>query len=149
MAIMARKFIAALLLLVVAAWAEVLLAPMFTVHAMHTHPAHDMAQPMEMRHHTMPATHPCCPGLHKAAQTAPTVEFTAASLPCADQHRCCFRQGPQSAPAPVRASANESREVAAIAARALQPSVCTGPLISVTFASPLPLPPALGMVLRI
>jgi hypothetical protein len=151
---MVRKSIAALLVLVVTAWAEVLLAPMFTIHVAHMNVAHmhaarEMAKPVATHHHVMPASHACCPGLHKNTPILPTLEFVAASLPCENQHRCCFRQGPQSAPAPVRERANNSQEVAKTDSAATQPTVRTEPWISVSFASALPPPTLFGMVSRI
>jgi uncharacterized protein involved in copper resistance len=144
---MVRRFIAGLLLWVVAAWAEVLVAPMLTIHAL-AHPVHAMAQPMAVHHHAMPATHPCCPGL-QAATTAPMVEFAAASLPCADEHRCCFRQGPQSAPAPAQYDRKPSPEVDASQTVALKPACPALPVESLPVALASSPPTTFGMILRI
>ena len=60
---MLKKSIATALLVVMVAWAEMALAPMFLMHAGHVHAAHEMSEHRAAHHHVMPAGHPCCPGL--------------------------------------------------------------------------------------
>ena len=96
---MLKKSIAVLLLLTVTAWAEVVMAPMFSFHAGHDHASHS-ATPHAAHQHSMPAAHACCPGLKKV-EPSPGFELRADGVPCEEQHRCCFRQGPQSTPSPV------------------------------------------------
>ena len=146
---MVRKSLAGLLILVVGAWAEMVVAPMFSIRVAHLHPARDMAQAMAAHDHAMPAAHPCCHGFKGALGAIPTLEFAAAVLPCSDQHRCCFRQGPQSAPAPVRATADDSREIAAINFSSTAPTIQTAPAASVPVAFVLPPLDIFGVVLRI
>ena|SRR5713226_7658390 len=119
---MVKRGTAALLLFVVAAWAELLLAPMFSIRAAHAHIAHAMAQPRATHDDAMPLPHSCCPSLQRAAVTVPIVEFTAASLPCADEHRCCFRQGSQGAPATTRQERKPSRDIHVLLVAALKPA---------------------------
>lgn len=106
--VMARKIISALLLIAMAVWAELTLAPLLSlhVHAEMAAQAHLDHQPADM-----PA-HPCCPQTHGAV--APPYAISSAELPCADEHRCCFRQGPQSAPAPAGSPNRLSRELVVV-----------------------------------
>ena len=148
---MCKKSIAAALLVVMVAWAEMALAPMLAMHALHVHPARQMAESvagqMAAHHHVMPAGHPCCPGLGKTENTAP-LEFAAGSLPCQDEHRCCFQQGPQSMPAP--ASSRLSREIAPAEIAALSPDHDAESHLSPATAVALGPPPGqFGMVLRV
>ena len=108
---MLKKAIASVLLMVVAAWAEMAMAPMLAMHAGHMLP-HEMAADIPASHHAHhhaqpPAEQaqgnshrPCCPALHNA-QEAIMLEVASAAPGCDDPHRCCFRQGPQSVPAPA------------------------------------------------
>jgi hypothetical protein len=144
---MLKKSIAAVLLMVMVAWAEMALAPMFLMHAGHVHPARDVSEQKAAHHHVMPAGHPCCPGLGKTEGAVPT-EFAVSSLPCQDEHRCCFRQGPQSVPAPV--SARLSREIAPAEIAELSPAHDAASHVSPATAVALGSPPGLlGMVLRV
>jgi len=103
---MANRTIAALLLIVIAAWAEMTVAPMLAMHAGHMRPDHEMAadMPANPNTHQRPgaahqsAKHACCPRLRKPNVESP-VELVSGALGCADSHRCCFREGPQSVPA--------------------------------------------------
>ena len=104
---MVKKSIAAALLVVMVAWAEMALAPML---AMPAHmlpaivtPAIITAGHSAMHDHAMPAGHPCCPkiGMPNKSDEQVAFEFGSSRLPYQDQHRCCFRQGPQSLPTPV------------------------------------------------
>ena len=117
---MAKKGIAAFLLVVIAAWAEMTMAPMFAIHAGHMRPGHEMAVDMpehhaghhHAEHHpAMVEGRPCCPGLHKT-QPAAVLEMVSGSPACDDPHSCCFRQGPQSVPAPARDVQRLAREMA-------------------------------------
>lgn len=108
---MVKKSIAAALLVAMVAWAEMAMAPMILMHAGHAHPAVEMAEHKAAHHHVMPAGHACCPGLRNTENSVP-LEFAARSMPCQEQHRCCFQQGPQSVPAPASAGQRFSQEIA-------------------------------------
>src|SRR5260370_24162064 len=99
---MVEEAIAAALLVAMAAWAEMTMAPMILMHAGQVHPAREMAEHKAAHHHVMPAAHRCCPGFRNTEDTVP-LEFAASGLPCQEQHRCCFQQGPHSVPAPASA----------------------------------------------
>jgi len=139
---MPKKAIAAVLVMVMAAWAEMALAPMLAMHAGHMRPGHEMAQDMPAphsgrdhagHHHaeqivseqivsrqivTRAEERPCCPGLHKM-EMAEVLEVTSGRPACDDPHSCCFRQGPQSVPAPVRDGQDDWQRLA----RAMAPAV--------------------------
>jgi len=117
---MVRKSIAAFLLVVIAAWAEMTMAPMFAMHAGHMRPRHEMAADMPRQHawhnhagrgQAMAVGRPCCPGLHKMEPIA-MLEVVSGSPACDDPHSCCFRQGPQSVPAPASDVQRLAREMA-------------------------------------
>ncbi len=144
---MLKKSIAAALLVAMVAWAEMALAPMFLMQAGHVHAAREMSERMAAHHHVMPAGHPCCPGFGKAENTD-RIEFAASSLPCQDEHRCCFQQGPQSVPAPV--SSRLSREIAPAEIAELSPAHDAASHVSpATAVAPGPPPGQFGMVLRV
>lgn len=144
---MLKKSIAAALLVAIVVWAEIALAPMFLMHAWHAHTAHDMTEPMAAHHHAMPAGHPCCPRIG-ATENASLPEFVANSLPCQEQHRCCFRQGPQSVPAPV--SAQPSQEIAPAETAELSPAPNANSHVPAATAAAFgPPPDLLGMILRV
>lgn len=146
---MLKKSIAAGLLVVMVAWAEMAVAPMFVMHVWPVHPAREMSEHMAVHHHrAMPAGHPCCPGLGKTENAAP-LEFAASSLPCQDQHRCCFLQGPQSVPAPVSAGRGLSREIASATIAEFSPTHAEWHISPATAVAPGPPPGLLGMVLRV
>jgi hypothetical protein len=150
---MFKKSIAAALLVVIVAWAEMALAPMLAMHSRHVHPAREMAESgtgqIAAHHHVMPAGHPCCPGLGKTGNTAP-LEFAASSLPCQDEHRCCFQQGPQSVPAPASAGDKLSRDVAPEEIAVLNPAHDAESRVSpATAVAPGTPPGLLGMVFRV
>lgn len=126
---MAKKGIAAFLLVVIAAWAEMTMAPMFAMHAGHMRPGHEMATDMpehhaghhHAEHHpAMVEGRPCCPGLHKTQPPA-VLELVSGSPACDDPHSCCFRQGPQSVPAPARDVQNLTRTLAPSEAATVSP----------------------------
>jgi hypothetical protein len=118
---MVKKAIAAMLLVTMAAWAEMALAPMLAMHAGHMRPGHEMAADMPHGTHHHAAQHaepaqmdshrPCCPGLHEA-EPAIVLEIASTAPGCDDPHSCCFRQGPQSVPAPVSDVQKMAREMA-------------------------------------
>src|ERR1017187_1247647 len=146
---MLKKSISAALLVVMMAWAELALAPMLFMHGGPIHAAGEMAKHVADHEHAMLASHhhPCCPAIGKTENLAP-IEFAADSSPCDDEHRCCFRQGPQSVPAPV--TTRVSRELAQVEL------VAAGPFHTVrSYLSPnllvAPGPPSdqRGMVLRV
>jgi hypothetical protein len=149
---MVKKSIAAALLVVMVAWAEMALAPMLAMHAGHVHPAREMAEHMAVHHHVMPAGLPCCPGFSKSSKSEDTaaLEFAASGLPCQDEHRCCFRQGPQNVPAPASAANRLSRDVAPAEIAELNPAPdAASHVSSATAVAPGPPPGVLGMVLRV
>jgi hypothetical protein len=149
---MFKKSLAAALLMVMVAWAEMALAPMLFMHRGHVHAAREMAEPVSGQtvahhHHAMPAGHPCCPGIGKTENTAPS-EFAAINLPCQNEHRCCFQQGPQNVPAPV--NARVSREIAPAVIAGISPDRAAESHVSPTSALALGPPPGqFGMVLRV
>ena len=115
---MAKKATAAVLLLVVTAWAEMTMAPMIAMHAGHMRPGHEMASDMPAEHAThhhsqvaQAVARPCCPGLRKA-EAADVLEVVSGAPACDDPHSCCFRPGPQSMPAPARDAQRLTPEMA-------------------------------------
>jgi hypothetical protein len=148
---MVKKSIAAALLVAMVAWAEMALAPMLAMPA-HMLPGIDSVEHAAMHNHAMPAGHPCCPKIsttNNSEEQAP-VEFDSSRLPYQDEHRCCFRQGPQSVPAPVSAQqrltqATASAETAVIR---LAGGSDSRVLSEVDFALGPP-PSTMGMVLRV
>jgi hypothetical protein len=150
---MVKKSIAAVLLLAMVAWAEIAMAPMFIMHAWYMHPAREVAEHNATHSHTthrdpMPAGHPCCPGLGKTGNAA-LLEFAASSVPCQDQHRCCFLPGPQSVPAPVTAGRGLSQEIAPAEIAELSPAQAESQVALTTAVAVSPPPGLLGMVIRI
>lgn len=113
---MAKKLIAATLLVAMAAWSELTLAPMLTMRLEHMHPRHTATadyppgQAGNSHAHTTGAMR-CCPGKHVAEAEIQLVA-AADNLPCGDAHRCCFGQGPQSVPAPANDGRRLSRGTA-------------------------------------
>jgi hypothetical protein len=146
---MVKKSIAAALLVAMVAWAEMALAPMLAMPA-HMLPAFDSVEHAVM--HAMPAGHACCPKIsttNNSEEQAP-VEFASNRLPFQDEHRCCFRQGPQSVPAPVSAQQRLSQATASaeIAVIRLAGGSYSRVLSEVQFALGPP-PSTMGMVLRV
>jgi len=148
---MVKKSIAAALLVVMVAWAEMALAPMLAMHAGHVHPALAMPEHHAAHRHVMPAGHPCCPGIGKTAEDAAPVEFAfaASDLPCQDEHRCCFRQGPQSVPAPVSAGHRLAQHIVPAETAQFTPPHAESGISPTTAVAPGPPPDLLGMVLRV
>lgn len=145
---MLKKFIAAALLVAMVAWAEMALAPMFAMHAWPHHPAQEMTEHRAVYQHVMPTGHPCCPELRTTENMTP-IEFAAGSQPCVDQHRCCFRHGPQSVPAPVSTGRRLSQEFARAETADLTLARDAESYLSpVTAVAPGP-PSLRGMVLRV
>ncbi len=149
---MLKKSIAAALLVVMMAWAEMALAPMLFMHTSHMHAARDMAEHVTAHpgahHHVMPPGHACCPGIAKSQKTA-LLEFAASSQPCQDDHRCCFQQGPQSVPAPVRGGEKFSRDIAPPEIAGFNPAQVESHTTPTTTIALGPPPSMLGMVLRV
>ncbi len=155
---MLKKSIAAALLVAIVAWAEMALAPMLAMYAGHAHPAVEIAGPVAAHHHdhVMPPGHPCCPKVSKTKvsniniEDAIPIEFAASSLPCQDEHRCCFWQGPQSVPAPVSAGRRLGREISTVqiaeVSTAHDAETHVAPASAAAFSTPLGL---FGMVLRV
>lgn len=116
---MVKKAIAAFLLVSMFAWSEVALAPLLAMHAGHMRSGHEMTADMPSNHAHLHSAHqsekapglPCCPGFHKA-EPRPVVVILAGAPSCDDPHSCCFRQGPQNVPAPLREARRLSREIA-------------------------------------
>jgi len=146
---MLKKSIASALLVVMVVWAEMALAPMFIMQVWHVNPGREMSDHMAAHHHTMPPGHPCCPGISKAEQVA-AIEFAATTLPCQDEHRCCFRQAPLSVPAPVSAGNRLSQDAAPAQIAELNLVPDADSCISSSTAIALTPPPSLlGMILRV
>jgi hypothetical protein len=147
---MLKKSISAALVVVMMAWVEMAVAPMLAMHVWYGHPAHEMAANMAGHYHhdAMPAEHPCCPKIRKTENTV-LLEFAASSLPCQDQHRCCFLRGPQNLPAPVNAGQKHSQEISLEEIAELAPAPIRAripPETQVSSGSP---PELLGMILRV
>jgi len=116
---MVRKSIAAALLFSLMAWAEIMMAPMLAMQIGHSHqPA--MAEAMVAHHAAMPADHACCPRISRSEDPAP-LELAATSQPCQDEHRCCFRQGPQDLPSPASTGHRFSREIVSLEVAEFRP----------------------------
>lgn len=151
---MARKAIASVLLLVIAAWAEMTLAPMLAMHAGHMRPGHEMAADMPMHHHAAHAhakaeAKPCCPSVRRP-EPAAVLELVSGSPACDDPHSCCFRQGPQSVPAPVGNVHKVTRDVAPVVAANASPTLRTAtPALCDSLLALSPPPDIFGMTLRI
>ncbi|MFY9906307.1 MAG: hypothetical protein WBX02_08885 [Terriglobales bacterium] len=144
---MRQKPIAAALLVVMVAWAEMALAPMLLMHTGHVPAAREMSENMAAHHHVMPSGHACCPGLGKTVNPV-ALELAAGSLPCEDGHRCCFQQGPQSVPA--RLNTRLTRELAPAEVAEVNPVRDEeSHLFPATEVAPAPPPNPLGMVLRV
>jgi hypothetical protein len=149
---MAKSPIAAILLFSIATWAEMALAPMLAMGVGHVHPPVEItdsnAHPSG-HHHVMPAGLPCCPKIGEKTEDPSLVEFAAGSLPCQEEHRCCFRQRPQSVPAPVSTGNGSTQELACAEADELN-SVVAESHISLPAISALGSPPSVfGMTLRV
>lgn len=139
---MVRRSIAALLLWSMAAWAEIALAPLFSIHV-----AHLASTKAASHEHAMPASHPCCPG--GAQAVAANFAVKAAGLPCEEQHRCCFRQGPASPPTTAKECVNAAPEIS-IASAGIGADFATRPSPHSPTQPAAPIPPGtLGVVLRI
>jgi hypothetical protein len=146
---MGKKLISALLLLAITAWAEIMLAPLITMPAGHTHPAHAVAMHPTGHDHAMSMAQACCPGLKTSREATPPIEFLASSLPCEDQHRCCFRQGPQGAPAPASARIQFSPEGVSLQIGDLKPELRSSSAVATPVERGLPPPALFGTVIRI
>ena len=151
---MAKKAIAAVLLIVVAAWAEMVMAPMLAmrVHPLDTSHAAAANKPAKQAgdhhaEHVRMHGHSCCPGMHGAEPEA-AIELTAGAPPCADPHSCCFQQGPQSVPVPARVKlAREMTPAVKTAVSAgVEDATCT---IDSNVSALRPPPDIFGMTLRI
>jgi len=155
---MARKSIALALLIGITAWAEFALAPMLLMHSGHMRPGHEMA--VDMPHaghhpHGAPsdngqgAQKPCCPGLHHPGD-AIVSEIESAMHACDDPHSCCFRQGPQSVPAPASDTQKLSRELPPIiAVEVVSAQLVAERVASDSSPTTSPPPDVLGMILRV
>jgi len=147
---MLKKSISAALVVVMMAWVEMAMAPMLAMHVLHSHPAHEMAANMagHDHHHAMPAEHPCCPKIKKT-ENAALLQVATSSLPCEDQHRCCFLQGPQNLPILVNAGQKISSDASLeeISEPVPDPTRAQiSPEPRVTLGYP---PDLLGMILRV
>lgn len=154
---MAKKAIAAFLVVVIAAWAEMTMAPMFAMHAGHMRSEHEMAVDMPPQHsghnhvgHGKKAEgQPCCPALHKIEPVA-MLEMVSGVPACDDPHSCCFRQGPQSVPAPARDIQRLARDLAPaeVIEVSLPREATTRPIRDFILALSPP-PDVFGMTLRV
>lgn len=154
---MGKRAMAAILLVVITAWAEMTLAPMLVMHSGHMVPrqqiAGDMAPTHAGHHHDRElAQGPgrrCCPGLRKL-EAMDLLEVVSDSPACADPHGCCFRQGPQSVPAPAREAQKLAREMAPAAAAGIgQVSVPERRTVRDSVLAVSPPPDSFGMTLRV
>lgn len=154
---MAKKVLAAFLLMVIAAWAEMTMAPMFAMHAAHMRPGHEMAADMpaehaghrHAEHAQMAGGRTCCPGLRPSAPT-PALELFSGSPACDDPHSCCFRQGPQSVPAPASNLQPLVRKMAPAETVTIAPTLADATISSRAHAATLSPPPEIfGMTLRV
>ncbi len=155
-AVMGKKAIAAVLLLTITAWAEMAMAPMLAMHAGHMHPGREMAADMPAEHaahhhaeNAQMAEHPCCPALHRAESEAALTLATGAPT-CDDPHSCCFRQGPQSVPAPASKIQELAREMVPTSAAKVSPTdeASARVINNKVFAFGLP-PDLFGMTFRV
>lgn len=143
---MARKIISALLLMAMAVWAELTLAPFLSFHA-----HRQMVAMNHEGHHpkTAPA-HPCCPKVPGAPVAPPPYAISSAGLPCANEHRCCFRHGPQSAPAPAGNPSRISKDLVAVSWVIVAPNAGQHDFSEIKASAELRSPSGdLNMVLRI
>lgn len=155
---MAKRAIASVLLLVIAAWAEMTMAPMLAMHAGHMRPGHEIAADMPMHHaghhhaaQSQAKSDPrvCCPGMHKT-EPVDLPELVSGGPACDDSHSCCFRQGPQSVPAPLRDLQPVSRDMApALAAELILVLRPVAPALRDSSMALSPPPDIFGMTLRI
>lgn len=159
---MAKKATAAVLLLIVAVWAEMTMAPMLAMHAGHMRPGHEMAADMPAdhfaHHHSTSsqsedaqtgAERPCCPRHHQM-EPADVLEVVSGAPACDDPRNCCFRQGPQSMPAPARDVQRLACAMtpAAVVERIPEPGADNSAICSSPSSSPSP-PQVFGMTLRV
>jgi hypothetical protein len=148
---MVKKSIAAALLVAMVAWAEMALAPMLAMPA-HVLPAVVSVEHAAMHSHAMPAGHPCCPKIsatNNSEEQAP-VELGSSRLSYQDEHRCCFRQGPQSVPAPLSAQQRLSQATASAETTEIMPvGGSESRLFSEIQFALGPPPSAMNMVLRV
>ena len=155
---MAMRATAGVLLISVSIWAEMALAPMLAMHAGHMRAGHEMAADMSAEHgahHAQPPEemdHPCCPRTHNQT-SANTLEIAAGAPLCADPHSCCFRQGPQSVPAPAREPEGNDKlskhPLAALLALTIPANKRTSREPSNCFLALSPPADAFGMTLRV
>lgn len=151
---MARKLIAAFLLLAVSAWAEMTMAPMFAMHSGYMSSGHKMASDAPSAHHhstpgqEMAAGHACCPALRKS-ESKPVLELVSGNASCDDPHRCCFRQGPQSVPSPARDLRNLMPDVAPVELARANPVPEASRFTRHTTLQLSPPSEVLGMTLRV
>ena len=152
---MAKKAIAALLLIVVAAWAEMVMAPMLAMRVHHMDARQEITANKPARQagdhhaeHVRMAGHSCCPGIHGAEPEA-AIQLTAGAPPCADPHSCCFQQGPQSVPVPARV--NLAREMTPVVKTTVSSRVEEEASYTIDndFSALRPPPDIFGMTLRI
>jgi hypothetical protein len=149
---MTRKVIAAVLLVAMAVWAEMAMAPMLAMYSGHMlAPAASVPAQQIAHQHVRPASiagHSCCPRLGVEPEAA-TIQTQTVPV-CDDQHSCCFRQGPQSVPAPASDMRRLARGMVPTGTATLSPalSVANRAIDNnvLAFRSP---PDAFGMTLRV
>jgi hypothetical protein len=146
-----KKSIAAALLVAMVAWAEMALAPMLAMPA-HILPGINSVEHAVMHDHATPAGDPCCPKISTTnkSEEPPWVGFNSSSLPLQDEHRCCFRQGPQSVPAPVSGQQRLSQETASAETAEIMPVGGKDSRVLPGIQCALGPPPStMGMILRV
>jgi hypothetical protein len=157
---MAKRLTAAVMLLVIGAWAEMALAPMLLMHAALMRPRHQAAANMSAHssNHHAPvemAAHSRCSGQHGPEHPGvePVIEVSPllADAPlCDDPHNCCFRQGPQSVPAPASDLQQLARKIAPASRLFLDPLNTESEKFVDEGALPLRAPPNIfGVILRV
>ena len=145
-----------MLLLVIAAWAEMAVAPMLAILAGHMHGEHALAAkelPQHASHHVVSARqgakHACCPPIGRV-EAEGVLELVAENSGCQDSHRCCFRQGPQSVPEPVGEARQLGPQLSSTAPSQAPPIANVSYSIDAETEADLPAYPHLfGMTLRI
>ena len=124
------------------------MAPLFTIHA-HLLAMQAMGTPHAEHQHGMSPVHDCCPGFHKSADPGPSLELKADGLPCEEEHRCCFRQGPQSTPSPASDGRRPSPEISENSAQLDADLIVRPSAWSATIPVLRPPPGTFGTVIRI
>lgn len=129
------------------AWAEIMMAPMLAMQIGHSHHS-AMAEAVAAHHAAMPADHACCPRIGRKENPV-LLELAATSQPCHEEHRCCFRQGPQDSPGPASIGHRFSREIVLLEVIELHPDRDKSDFPPVTAVDPGSPPEILSTVFRV